>query len=80
MYPIINDSQITDYLERPGNRLVESAPAEYRNGMFEYSFTPVNLKEINASQGGVELVNVYSALLADGNLSLLRDRGSRTRS
>src|SRR3954470_12240873 len=47
-YPLINDSRIHDYLERLGNRLVEAAPRELNNPAFQYSFTPVNLKDINA--------------------------------
>lgn len=58
-YPVITDSQITSYLERLGSRLVESAPAELNQRTFEYSFTPVNLKEINAFAlpGGPMFVN-----------------------
>jgi beta-barrel assembly-enhancing protease len=58
-YPVITDSQITSYLERLGSRLVESAPAELNQRAFEYSFTPVNLKEINAFAlpGGPMFVN-----------------------
>src|SRR6187455_3514308 len=47
-YPVINDSQIRAYLDRLGDRLVEAAPRELSNPAFEYSFTPVNLKDINA--------------------------------
>src|SRR6185503_18620229 len=58
-YPLINDSQIRNYLERLGNRLVEAAPRELNNPVFEYSFTPVNLKDINAFAlpGGPMFVN-----------------------
>ena len=58
-YPIINDDQIHSYLERLGNRLVEAAPRELNNPAFEYSFTPVNLKDINAFAlpGGPMFVN-----------------------
>ena len=58
-YPIINDSQITSYLERLGDRLVEAAPRELNNPAFEYSFSPVNLKDINAFAlpGGPMFVN-----------------------
>ncbi len=47
-YPIITDERITEYLTRLGDRLVEAAPAELKEPVYEYSFTPVNLKEINA--------------------------------
>ena len=47
-YPIIKDERITRYLTRLGDRLVAAAPAELNKPVYEYSFTPVNLKEINA--------------------------------
>src|ERR1043165_5987539 len=58
-YPIINDNQIENYLERLGDRLVEAAPRELNNPVFQYSFTPVNLKDINAFAlpGGPMFVN-----------------------
>jgi len=58
-YPLINDSQIRNYLERLGDRLVEAAPAELNHRAFDYSFTPVNLKDINAFAlpGGPMFVN-----------------------
>src|ERR671913_804767 len=58
-YPIINDDSIEGYLERLGDRLVEAAPRELNHPAFEYSFTPVNLKDINAFAlpGGPMFVN-----------------------
>lgn len=58
-YPIINDDSIEGYLERLGDRLVEAAPRELNNPAFQYSFTPVNLKDINAFAlpGGPMFVN-----------------------
>jgi len=58
-YPLINNDQIETYLERLGNRLVEAAPRELNNPAFQYSFTPVNLKDINAFAlpGGPMFVN-----------------------
>jgi Zn-dependent protease with chaperone function len=47
-YPIITNGEITRYLDRLGDRLVEAAPAEFKQPVYEYSFTPVNLREINA--------------------------------
>jgi len=47
-YPIIKDERITRYLTRLGNRLVAAAPPDLKEAVYEYSFTPVNLKEINA--------------------------------
>jgi Zn-dependent protease with chaperone function len=58
-YPIISDEQISGYLERAGRALVAAAPANLNHPAFEYSFTPVNLKEINAFAlpGGPMFVN-----------------------
>src|SRR4026208_2352646 len=58
-YPIINDDNDESYLERLGRRLVEAAPRELNNPAFQYSFTPVNLKDINAFAlpGGPMFVN-----------------------
>jgi Zn-dependent protease with chaperone function len=47
-YPIIDDARIVRYLARLGDRLVVAAPADLKQSVYEYSFTPVNLKEINA--------------------------------
>ena len=47
-YPIIQDEKVAAYLTALGDRLVAAAPAELKQPVYEYSFTPVNLKEINA--------------------------------
>jgi Zn-dependent protease with chaperone function len=47
-YPIIKDEKIQIYLTKLGDRLVAAAPPELNEPVYEYSFTPVNLKEINA--------------------------------
>ena len=47
-YPIIQDERVTTYLTLLGDRLVGAAPAELKHPVYEYSFTPVNLNEINA--------------------------------
>jgi hypothetical protein len=47
-YPIIEDERIARYLTALGDRLVAGAPADLKQPVYEYSFTPVNLKEINA--------------------------------
>lgn len=58
-YPVIENDAITSYLSRLGERLVAAAPADLNNPLFQYSFTPVNLKEINAFAlpGGPMFVN-----------------------
>ena len=47
-YPVIDDERVARYLGTLGDRLVASAPAELKEPVFQYSFTAVNLKEINA--------------------------------
>jgi Zn-dependent protease with chaperone function len=47
-YPIINDEAISIYLTKLGDRLVAVAPPELNQKVYEYSFTPVNLMDINA--------------------------------
>jgi beta-barrel assembly-enhancing protease len=47
-YPVIQDERIAAYLGKLGDRLVAAAPADLKQPVYEYSFTPVNLKEINA--------------------------------
>ena len=58
-YPIIDDRQIASYVDELGRRLVDAAPPELNRPEFEYSFTPVNLKEINAFAlpGGPMFIN-----------------------
>ena len=47
-YPVIQDERIAKYLAQVGDRLVAAGPADLKQPVYEYSFTPVNLKEINA--------------------------------
>jgi Zn-dependent protease with chaperone function len=58
-YPLIKDEKIQTYLTKLGDRLVAAAPAEFKQPVYEYSFTPVNVKEINAFAlpGGPMFVN-----------------------
>jgi predicted Zn-dependent protease len=58
-YPIITNDRITSYLTKLGDRLVAAAPPDLNEAVYEYSFTPVNLKEINAFAlpGGPMFVN-----------------------
>ena len=67
-YPIITDNQVEGYLQRLGDRLVASAPADLNKPQFDYSFTPVNLKDINAFAlpGGPMFVNRGMIEAADG--------------
>src|SRR6188474_2827416 len=46
--PVMRDEQINSYLNGIGRRLAESIPSEFRHPEFRYTFTGVNLKDINA--------------------------------
>jgi Zn-dependent protease with chaperone function len=58
-YPLIQNPEIQRYMATLGERLVEAAPPELNNPAFRYSFTPVNVKEINAFAlpGGPMFIN-----------------------
>ena len=57
--PVMRDSQVNDYLTGIGRRLAENIPPEFRHPEFRYTFTGVNLKEINAFAlpGGPMFIN-----------------------
>ncbi len=71
-YPIIQDEKIARYLTTLGDRLVAAAPPELKQSVYEYSFTPVNLKEINAFAlpGGPTFVHrgMFDAAAAEGEV------------
>jgi beta-barrel assembly-enhancing protease len=72
-YPIIENERIGRYLNRLGDRLVAAAPPELKEPVYEYSFTPVNLKEINAFAlpGGPMFVNrgMFDAAAAEDEVA-----------
>jgi hypothetical protein len=72
-FPIITDGQLATYLDRLGKRLVTASPSELNNPVFEYSFTPVNLKDINAFAlpGGPMFVNrgMFEAAVGEGEVA-----------
>jgi len=47
-YPLIEDQRIARYLTTLGDRLVAAGPSQFKESVYEYSFTAVNLKEIDA--------------------------------
>jgi Zn-dependent protease with chaperone function len=47
-FPVIKDERIANYLATVGERLVAAAPEQFKQSVYQYSFTPVNVKEINA--------------------------------
>jgi Zn-dependent protease with chaperone function len=72
-YPIIQDEAIASYLTRLGDRLVAAAPSELKQPVYKYSFTPVNLKEINAFAlpGGPMFVHrgMFDAAKSEGEVA-----------
>jgi predicted Zn-dependent protease len=72
-YPIIEDEAIAGYLTMLGDRLVAAAPSELKQSVYNYSFTPVNLKEINAFAlpGGPMFVHrgMFDAAASEGEVT-----------
>jgi len=72
-FPIIKDERITRYLSKLGDRLVAAAPPELNESVYEYSFTPVNVKEINAFAlpGGPMFVHrgMFDAASSEGEVA-----------
>jgi len=46
--PILRDDGVDDYVERIGQRLSQSIPAEFQHREFRYSFDVVNVSDLNA--------------------------------
>ena len=57
--PVMHDNQVNGYLNAIGRRLVESIPSEFRHSEFRYTFTGVNIRDINAFAlpGGPMFIN-----------------------
>lgn len=58
-FPLLRDSEVTDYVERVGRRLADSIPAEFQHREFQYYFRVINASDINAFAlpGGPMYVN-----------------------
>jgi Zn-dependent protease with chaperone function len=71
-FPVIEDERIAKYLTALGDRLVAVAPQEFKHPLYKYSFTAVNLKEINAFAlpGGPMFVHrgMFDAAAAEGEV------------
>ena len=72
-YPIVEDEKIARYLTKLGDRLVAATPPELKLPVFQYSFTAVNLKEINAFAlpGGPMFVHrgMFDAAATEGEVA-----------
>ncbi len=71
--PILNDYEVTNYVSRVGQRLVNSIPAEFRHPEFQYYFKVVNARDINAFAlpGGPMYVNrgMIEAARSEGEMA-----------
>jgi Zn-dependent protease with chaperone function len=58
-FPIVQDEQLTRYVQTVGDRLVAALPAQFRQPAFDYQFKVVNASDINAFAlpGGPMYVN-----------------------
>src|SRR6266853_4355432 len=58
-FPLLRDSEVTTYVEKVGQRLVASIPAEFQHSEFRYYFKVINASDINAFAlpGGPMYVN-----------------------
>src|ERR1051325_578951 len=58
-FPILNNREVTDYIARIGDRLVEAIPREYQHPEFRFSYKVVNVSDLNAFAlpGGFTYVN-----------------------
>jgi len=57
--PILNDSETTRYVQDVGRRLVNAIPSEFQQPGFQYNFSVINARDINAFAlpGGPMYVN-----------------------
>jgi Zn-dependent protease with chaperone function len=57
--PILNDSETTRYVQDVGRRLVDAIPSQFQQPGFQYNFSVVNARDINAFAlpGGPMYVN-----------------------
>lgn len=58
-FPLLSDSEASDYVARVGERLVASIPPQFRQADFDYRFKVVNARDLNAFAlpGGPMYVN-----------------------
>ncbi|MDQ4123937.1 MAG: M48 family metallopeptidase [Acidobacteriota bacterium] len=72
-FPILNDSYVTNYVQRIGDRLVDAIPQEFDHPQFRYTFRVVNASDINAFAlpGGPMYVNrgMITAARSEGEMA-----------
>lgn len=71
--PILNDSYVSNYVARVGDRLADSIPSEFQHPEFRYTFKVVNARDINAFAlpGGPMYVNrgMIEAARSEGEMA-----------
>ena len=45
-YPLLRDSQVQDYVQDVGRRLVNAIPSQFQHSEFQYNFKVVNARDI----------------------------------
>lgn len=72
-FPILNDSFVSSYVQRVGDRLVDAIPSEFNHSQFRYTFRVVNARDINAFAlpGGPMYVNrgMIEAARSEGEMA-----------
>ena len=72
-FPILNDSQVTRYVQNVGDRLVRSIPQQFQQPAFDYQFQVINARDINAFAlpGGPMYVNrgMIEAARSEGEMA-----------
>ncbi len=71
--PILRDGDVTDYVQRIGQRLASAIPSQFQHPEFRYSFKVVNARDINAFAlpGGPMYVNrgMIEAARSEGEMA-----------
>ena len=72
-FPLLNDEQARNYVERVGERLVAAIPSQFQHPEFQYYFKVVNARDINAFAlpGGPMYVNrgMIEAARSEGEMA-----------
>ena len=72
-FPLLNDSQVQNYVARVGERLVAAIPQQFRHPEFDYYFKVINARDINAFAlpGGPMYVNrgMIEAARSEGEMA-----------
>src|SRR5919106_765549 len=72
-FPLMRDSQVENYVEDVGRRLVSAIPSQFQHSEFQYNFRVVNARDINAFAlpGGPMYVNrgMIQAARSEGEMA-----------